>query len=103
MGFNTSRNTLIRETHYMDSFTTYETLGITGSVVICASGIPQLIKTWRTKSAGDLSRIYLSTLLAGMVLMQIYSLHTKDMVFIIGNALSMITTFSLFMLCFRYG
>ena len=80
----------------------FEILGTTGCLVICASAIPQVIKTYRTKSSGDLSIMYLAVLLFGMVLLQGYSLYIMDFVFIFGNTLSMITTGLLIMLWFRY-
>ncbi|MBU0486119.1 MAG: hypothetical protein KKB30_16565 [Proteobacteria bacterium] len=82
--------------------TTYEALGLIGSLLICISGIPQIAKTFRTKSTGDLSMIYLTILLAGMVLMQVYSLHTRDMVFIACNTMSLIITATLLTMCLLY-
>ena len=49
----------------------FETLGTTGSMVVCASAIPQIIKTYRTKSSGDLSILYLGILMFGMALLQL--------------------------------
>ena len=60
--------------------TSFESIGLLGSLLICISGVPQVIKTFRTKSAGDLSMVYLAILLVGMTLMQVYSMHTRDMV-----------------------
>jgi len=80
----------------------FETLGTTGSMVVCASAIPQIIKTYRTKSSGDLSILYLGILMFGMALLQLYSLYVRDFVFIFGNTLSVSSTGILIVLCFKY-
>ena len=33
----------------------FELLGVTGSLIVCGSVIPQIVRTYRTKSAHDLS------------------------------------------------
>ena len=80
----------------------FETLGTTGSMVVCASAIPQILKTYRTKSADDLSILYLGILMFGMILLQLYSLYVKDFVFIFGNTLAISSTGILIVLCFKY-
>lgn len=79
-----------------------EFLGITGSLIICGSVIPQVIKTYRTKSARDLSITYLTTLMIGIVLLTIYSIYIRDVVFIFGNVLSMLSIGILIGLWKRY-
>ena len=86
----------------MSISTIYEFLGITGSLIICASIIPQVIKTYRTKSARDLSITYLSTLMIGIILLTVYSIHIRDLVFIFGNTLSMLSVSLLMILWKRY-
>jgi len=77
-------------------------IGTIGALVICVSAIPQVIKTYSTKSSGDLSIMYLSILMLGMILLQIYSVSVKDFVFIFGNTLSMIMTGLLIVMWFKY-
>jgi MtN3 and saliva related transmembrane protein len=79
-----------------------EFLGVTGSLIICGSVIPQVIKTYRTKSARDLSITYLTTLMIGIVLLTIYSIYIRDMVFIFGNVLSLLSVVILIGLWRRY-
>ena len=69
----------------------FEFLGMTGSLIICGSIIPQLMKTYRTKSARDLSITYLMTLMTGIILLTVYSIYIRDLVFIFGNTLSMLS------------
>ena len=86
----------------METAFVFQTLGTTGSLVVCASAIPQIIKTYRTKSAGDLSILYLGILMFGMALLQSYSLYIKDFVFIFGNTLSVSSTGILIAMWFKY-
>lgn len=79
-----------------------EFLGITGSLIICGSVIPQVVKTYRTKSARDLSITYLTALLLGIVLLTVYSVYIRDSVFIIGNLLSLTSVGILIGLWRRY-
>ena len=69
-----------------------ETIGVAGSIIICGSAIPQVIKTYRTRQAQDLSIAYLMTLMIGLVLLQAYCLHVGDLIFIIGNSCSLLMT-----------
>jgi len=79
-----------------------ELVGTAGSLIISASAIPQIVKTYRTKSSGDLSIGYLTTLLFGLVLLMAYCLYTRDFVFIFGNTLALLSTGLLIVLWFRY-
>jgi len=67
----------------------FEVLGIIGSLIVCGSVIPQVIRTFRTKSARDLSITSLSTLMLGLILLMAYSVHIRDWIFIFGNSLSL--------------
>ena len=86
----------------MSIATIFEFLGITGSLIICASIIPQVIKTYRTKSARDFSITYLTALMTGIILLMIYSLYIRNIVFIFGNTLSMLSVGLLMILWKRY-
>jgi MtN3 and saliva related transmembrane protein len=61
-----------------------------------------VIKTYRTKSARDLSITYLLALMTGIILLMIYSIYIGDMVFIFGNTLSMLSVSLLMILWKRY-
>jgi MtN3 and saliva related transmembrane protein len=80
----------------------FEMLGTTGSLIMCASSVPQIMKTYRTKCADSLSGSYLAILMIGMTLILLYALHIKDIVFILGNGLSISLTGILVVMWFRY-
>jgi len=80
----------------------FEIMGTVGSLIICISSLPQILKTYRTKKADDISISYLIILMVGMTLMMIYALHNGDPIFIFGNSLSVLSTGVLIFLCLRY-
>ncbi len=80
----------------------FEFLGVLGSLIVCGSVIPQVIRTYKTKSARDLSIIYLSTLMLGVILLTVYSFYIGDAVFIFGNTLSLLSVGVLIILKKRY-
>jgi MtN3 and saliva related transmembrane protein len=80
----------------------FEILGTVGSLILCASAIPQIVKTHRTKSSGDLSFIYLATLMLGLMLLMVYSIYVRDFVFIFGNTLAISSTGVMIFFWFKY-
>jgi lipid-A-disaccharide synthase-like uncharacterized protein len=95
--------TTIESWRKMHMSAVFEIMGTTGSFIICASAIPQVVKTCRIKRSRDFSIAYLGALMLGISLLQSYSLYVRDVVFIIGNTLSMLSTGLLIVLWFRYG
>ncbi len=85
------------------TFGIFEFLGTGGSLILCASAVPQIVKTFRTRSAKDLSIAYLLVLLLGILMMTVYSLHIGDAIFIFANGLSLAATVVLIALWLRYG
>jgi uncharacterized protein with PQ loop repeat len=86
----------------MDAVNIFQILGTTGSLIMCASSIPQIMKTYRTKCSDSLSGSYLAILVLGMLLILSYALYRKDIVFIFGNGLSLLLTGILVVLWYRY-
>jgi len=86
----------------METSLIFEILGIAGSLILCASAIPQIVKTYRTKSSGDLSILYLITLMFGLMLLMVYSIYVRDFVFIFGNTLAISSTGVMIFLWFKY-
>lgn len=82
--------------------TLFELLGISGSLIVCSSVIPQVLRTYRTKSVSDLSIISLGSLLIGLILLMAYAIYIRDLVFIFGNALSIVSIVVLMVLWNRY-
>jgi MtN3 and saliva related transmembrane protein len=87
----------------MHSESFFELIGTIGSLIICASALPQIIKTCRSKKAGDLSILYLTSLMLGAVFVEGYSIYRMDFVFILSNSLTIIMTGILIVLWIAYG
>ena len=87
----------------METANIFQILGTTGSFIMCASAIPQIIKTYRMKCADNLSGSYLAILMIGMSLIMLYALHIKDIVFILGNGISLTLTGILIALRYKYS
>jgi MtN3 and saliva related transmembrane protein len=87
----------------METSNIFQLLGTTGSLIMCASSVPQLIKTHRMKCADNLSGSYLAILMIGMTLILLYALHVKDIVFIFGNGISLALTAVLIVLRYKYN
>jgi MtN3 and saliva related transmembrane protein len=77
-------------------------MGTTGSLIMSASSVPQIWKTYSTKCTDGLSGSYLAILMLGMSLIQIYAMYVNNIVIIFGNSLSLALTGILIGLWFRY-
>ena len=86
----------------MEATNIFEIMGTTGSLIMCASSVPQIMKTYRTKCISGLSAIYLSILILGMLLILSYAFYKKDIIFIFGNGISLFLTGILVVLYWRY-
>lgn len=86
----------------METTNIFEMMGTAGSMIMCASSVPQIWKTYRTKCTDGLSGSYLSILMLGMSFILVYSLYVKDIVFIFGNGLALFLTGILASLWFKY-
>jgi MtN3 and saliva related transmembrane protein len=62
-----------------------EWLGISAGAIMNISLIPQIIKTYKTKSSGDFSLAYLSTWLLGMSMWVIYGVVLNLLAVIVSN------------------
>jgi len=87
----------------METANIFQIMGTTGSLIMCASSVPQIIKTYRMKRADNLSGSYLAILMLGMTLILLYALHVRDVVFIFGNGISLCLTAILIALRYKYN
>jgi MtN3 and saliva related transmembrane protein len=86
----------------METTNIFQLLGTIGSLIMCASSVPQILKTYRMKCADGLSGSYLTILMIGMSLILLYALHVRDIVFIFGNGISLTLTAILIVLRYQY-
>lgn len=70
-----------------------DTIQLTGYIagfVIAVSLAPQVIKAWRTKSTTDISLLWNSVLIFGLLLYFIYGIGIKEMPIIVMNVVEII-------------
>lgn len=78
-------------------------IGILAAILTTFSFIPQIIRSWKTRSVKDVSPVTLFQLSAGVFLWIIYGIYRKDPIIIAANAVTLITLAALICLYFKYG
>lgn len=77
-------------------------IGLGASVCTGISMLPQLIKTFREKKAGDISYSMLFILIAGLGLWVCYGIVKADWIIIISNAVSLMININIAVLNMIY-
>ncbi|MBW4043162.1 MAG: hypothetical protein HIU86_13760 [Acidobacteria bacterium] len=65
-------------------------VGVVAGVLTTGAWLPQLVKCWRTRSAGDLSWSYLGVLGTGVAMWALYGLMSSDIVLILANVITIV-------------
>lgn len=78
-------------------------IGSIGGILTTISALPQAIKTWKEKSAKDISFYTYLILCLGILLWLIYGILIHDYVVIIANAVSLILNAIILYFRIRYG
>ena len=81
---------------------TSEIFGYLGMVFLTLTLIPQLMKVFKTKKAGDLSYIFLSVNVLTCVFFLIYGILLEETPLIIANTVVILQTFTLILLKNKY-
>jgi MtN3 and saliva related transmembrane protein len=76
-------------------------LGYAAGFLTTMAGVPQVVKSWRTRSVQDLSAVMLGMLSTGLVLWIVYGLGRGDWPIITTNAFSLLLWSSLLWLKLR--
>lgn len=74
-------------------------VGITAGTLSAITFLPQVIKTWRMKAAGELSLMMILLITSGVSLWILYGLLLENYVIIITN--SVVFILSLFLIYFK--
>ena len=77
-------------------------LGLVAAALTTTAFLPQLLKTWRTKSAKDVSLWMLITFSIGVFLWLIYGLYIQSLPVIIANAVTLVLSSINLILKIRY-
>jgi len=77
-------------------------LGFVAGTLTTLAFLPQVIKTWRTKSSNDLSVSTLGMISTGVLLWLVYGLLVGDLPIIVANAVTLVLVVSIFVLALVY-
>lgn len=86
----------------MAEFNYITTLGLIAGVLTTIAYLPQLIKTWQTKSAHDLSWSMLIVLCAGIILWLVYGFYIQNIPIIAANIVTFLFTSMILVLKIKY-
>ncbi|MBC7761726.1 MAG: hypothetical protein H7201_08000 [Candidatus Saccharibacteria bacterium] len=78
-------------------------LGAAAGILTTGAWLPQLVRCWQTRSAGDISWSYLLVLGIGVGMWAAYGCYTNDVVIVGANAMTMLALLTLawFKITFR--
>ena len=77
-------------------------LGLIAGTLTTFAFVPQVVKTWRTKSAEDLSVGTMSMICTGVFLWLLYGLLVGDVPIIAANAVTLVLVMTTFVLILIY-
>jgi len=80
----------------------YEIIGLIAAVLTTAAYVPQVYKTWKTKSAGNISLTMYIAMFIGILLWLVYGIHLKSLAMILANSVTAILTLIILIFKFRY-
>ena len=86
----------------MNHFIYIDLFGFLAAFLTTIAFLPQLYKTWQTKSADDVSLIMLILFITGLVCWIIYGLKINSMPILVANIITFIFNFSILILKITY-
>jgi len=78
-------------------------LGLAAACCTTAVFVPQVVKTWKTRSTADLSLSMFLVLVIGVVLWLAYGMLLGDVPLIVANGITLILTGIILVFKLRYG
>jgi len=78
-------------------------IGLVAGILTTLAFLPQLTKTWKSKSAKDMSLVMLITVITGVFLWLIYSVLIQATPIIFANIVTRVFASSILTLKIRYG
>ena len=86
----------------MSHFNYIDLFGFSAALLTTIAFLPQLYKTWETKSADDVSLIMLILFITGLIFWIIYGLKIHSIPILIANVVTFIFNFSILILKVTY-
>lgn len=80
----------------------FEIIGLVAAVLTTSAYVPQVYKTWKTKSAGNISLTMYIAMFAGIILWLIYGIHLNSLAMIVANIVTAILTLIILVFKIRY-
>lgn len=77
-------------------------LGLAAAAFTTLSFLPQVLKVWRTRRAGDISLRMYAVFCTGIVLWLVYGILTDDLPIIAANGMTLALAGSVLVLALRY-
>jgi len=87
----------------MNNFNYIDLFGFLAALLTTIAFLPQLYKTWKTKSADDVSLIMLILFILGLFCWIIYGLKINSMPILVANIITFIFNFSILILKITYS
>ena len=81
----------------------YEIIGLLAAILTTGSFVPQVYKTWKMKSADDISLTMYLVLFIGLVLWLIYGIHLNSIPMILANSVTGILALIVLFFKWRYN
>ncbi len=77
-------------------------IGLAAATITTISFLPQMFKTWQTKSAKDVSLVTVITFISGVFLWVIYGIYLQSLPIILANAVTLIFNLIILWLKIKY-
>ena len=87
----------------MSHFNHIDLFGVFAALLTTIAFLPQLYKTWKTKSADDVSLTMLILFIIGLICWIIYGLNINSIPILIANIITFIFNFSILILKITYN
>jgi MtN3 and saliva related transmembrane protein len=78
-------------------------VGMVAGVLTTVAFLPQVLRTWRTRSTADISLLMFLVYVTGIVLWLIYGLMLNDFPLITSNAVTLVFSGTILALKLRHG
>ena len=80
----------------------FEIVGLIAAVLTTSAYVPQVYKTWKTKSAGNISLTMYIAMFIGIILWLFYGIHLNSLAMIVANIVTAILTLIILIFKIRY-
>lgn len=80
-----------------------EIIGFIAGILVSISLLPQLIKSWKTKSTKDIAILWTLINISGQVMWIIYGFGIKSSSLIVMSSITLLASISILILKIKYG